>query len=85
MQDLMEVAEVVTGRPSFVAFVRLLADDFANNAQSWEHISVNNYLEALAAWCEDSDRCVDRLGTSAVEPMTWRTLAEILLAARSYE
>jgi hypothetical protein len=65
--------ELVASRAEFVLFVRALseADDGA-----WENPQTARYLEALAAFVEDSP--------VAPEP-TWGDFAKALLAATLYE
>lgn len=66
-------------------FITELKSDLANNGKTWANISLVDYLEALSAWVEDMEGyyCNNNLPVP-VQP-TWRTIAEMLLAAKVYE
>lgn len=75
----------VESREEFCRFVRALAQDFKNCPEAWENNRLDSFLEALAAWTEDMDGYY--LNRSENVPMTpdWKTLSEMLQAARVYE
>lgn len=75
----------VTNRKSLVEFVRQLSKDFLKNPEEWNNITVSDYLEALAAFIDDSDGYYQNKGLPIPELPNWQTLAEFLVAAKYYE
>jgi hypothetical protein len=62
----------VQTRDDFIDFVRALS---AEDPAAWENVHTGRFLEALAAWVDDSD---------PAEP-SWRSFAITLRAATTYE
>ena len=85
MDKLQEHLERIKSRQDLAAFVSLLSDDLFSNSQDWENVSLKDYLGAIAAWCEDMDGYFINLGLPVPQSPSWQTIAQILLAARSYE
>ena len=88
-----ELIERVNSRDSFLEFVSALRADllashaqeaatpsspYGPNALDWENPSLDRYLEALRAWTDD-------MGDRITEPPSWRTFADMLYAAKTYE
>jgi hypothetical protein len=88
-----ELIEHVNSRDSFLEFVAALSADLrASNAQEalapsspytanaldWENPTLDRFLDALHAWTDD-------MGDRISEPPSWRTFANMLLAAKVYE
>jgi hypothetical protein len=77
--DLDALLERVSDRTSFLTFVRALASD-AQAGGGWEHATIGDYLEAMAAWVEDS---------AGLDPSrehgSWQALARLLYAGKIYE
>lgn len=48
------------------------------NPASWENPTLDRYLDAMAAWLEDSGKAHDR-------PPSWELFIEMLEAAKIYE
>ncbi len=74
---LYAAAANLSTQAEFVQFVAELKAHLERNPKAWENTDLARYLEALAAWCNDS------VITDA-EPK-WRTYAKALLAASIYE
>jgi hypothetical protein len=72
-------------RMDFVAFVRTLADQCRRRPEEWENRDLPSYLEAMAAWVEDMDGYYQNRGEAVPDQPTWKTLKDILQAARVYE
>lgn len=84
MIDLEHSLTNIRSRRDFVSFVRLLRQDLEMNKGEWENASLATYLDAIAAWTEDMDGYVERIGE--VSPgIDWIWFGRILLAARIYE
>jgi hypothetical protein len=82
---LAEVADKVQTREDFIAFVRALLADHRQNADAWENRFLETYLEALAGWTEDMEGYHRNRNEATPAQPSWRNLAEMLLAARTYE
>lgn len=93
-QNPYDVLETVHDRASFVEFVRVLGEDFADEsakkeenpsspyspgANGWEHSTIDAFLEAASAWAVD-DRCdPSQYGNP------WRYCAQVLYMGKIYE
>jgi len=84
-QSLEECAQQVHSREEFLALVRGMVRDLRNNPDAWENRNLDSFLDALASWVEDMDGYYLNAGEPVPEQPTWKTLAEMLLAARIYE
>lgn len=65
-----------------VQFIRSLKKDFETNKNDWENDSLSSFLEAMAAWIEDMDGYYTNTGQPFQEKPSWKTIGEILMAAR---
>ena len=83
--SLSELANSVTSREDFVAFVYALIDDYHKSSANWENNDLESYLDAVAAWTEDSDGYFMNAGIPIQHELSWRFAAQILTAARIYE
>ena len=84
----MECAEQVKSvetRDDFVVFMQNLLRDWRQHPEHWENASLEAYLEAIAAWVQDMDGYHCNRGELMPAHLTWKSLCEILLAARIYE
>ncbi|CAH1226876.1 hypothetical protein PAECIP111891_06018 [Paenibacillus allorhizoplanae] len=68
----------VSSKDELVAFLHTLRHDLTNNATSWENQTLENFLEAMAAWLNDSNDANSKTPT-------WSLLATSLLAGKAYE
>ncbi len=82
MSDLNQKLEQVQDEQSFVAFLRALAEDKRNNPESWEWDKIEAFLEASAAWAEDTKNGTKRYG---LPDNIWMRLAEIIYCGKVYE
>ncbi len=65
-------------RDDAVQAIHQLLADLKENPDSWENPTLERFLEAMAAWLEDS-------GKKHSEPPSWDLIAEMLQAAKIYE
>jgi hypothetical protein len=72
-------------REDLADLVRGLADEFRRKPDDWQNRDLHSYLEAMAAWVEDMDGYYRNRGEVAPDQPTWKTLAQILQAAKVYE
>lgn len=77
LDGLHAAAENLSTEAEFVRFVGNLRAHLASKPEAWENTGLDSYLDALAAWVDDSKHLDD-------EPK-WRTFAKALLAASNYE
>jgi hypothetical protein len=83
--DLNERVNTIQQRDDFVGFVRALSVSLDDERSDWENCDLSSYLEALAAWVADMDGYYKNRGEAVPQQPTWKTLAQVLLAARVYE
>ena len=82
--ELHEQAESIQSQADFIRFVAALARDLEESPDAWENATLERFLAAMAAWTPSMDAYYANAGRPVAEP-SWRTFAEILLAARVYE
>ncbi|MEK7991303.1 MAG: hypothetical protein VSS52_009880 [Thiotrichaceae bacterium] len=63
-------------------FILSLADDFNKYKDDWENQNLYDFLEAVSAWIKDID---GDYTTQEQIPNKWSLVADILLAAKTYE
>jgi hypothetical protein len=78
------VGQIAT-KAELVEFVRALAEDLTANRERWENPTLDRYLDALAAWLEDSDGYYRNQGRPVPAEPSWRDVADMLMAASIYE
>jgi hypothetical protein len=83
--SLNDQAEAIKTRGEFVAFVHELRQNLQSTPSEWENLSLDDYLEALAAWVEDCDGFYANRGEAVPRDLNWKFLGEALLAAKFYE
>jgi hypothetical protein len=81
---LSEQLTHVRDQPSFIAFVRALQAARADPSTraEWQHDTIEDYLEAAAAWAEDAPMQVPPSSDAAA---IWRTFAQFLYCGKIYE
>ncbi len=75
----------ITDKVSFLEMCRELCSDLAQNPDEWENHTLDRFLEAMMGWIEDMDGFYTNIGMAVPEELTWKTLGDILVAAKSYE
>ena len=91
--ELHELAHRVDSRETFLEFVSALRTDweasraeesaqasppYGPSAGAWENPDLGRFLEAMRAWTED-------MGDRVAPQPSWRTFADMLMAAKIYE
>ena len=82
-KNLDKAVEEIKTKDDLVLFLQLLLEDFRENINEWENVTLADYLEALAAWLHDSDGFYQKRGEK-LRP-SWKMMGEIFLAAKYYE
>ena len=86
METLHALAARANTREDFLAFLRALAKQAAQEGHTWENATISDFLEALAAWAADADGYYGNITTQLdLSRPSWRFFAEMLSAARGYE
>jgi hypothetical protein len=66
-------------------FVTALRDDLETRRDEWENPTLERFLSAMEAWIRSMDQYYTNTGQQPIQTPTWRTLADILYAAKIYE
>ena len=82
---MIHPTEGVTTREELAVFVALLAREAQQMPKVWENTDLRSFLEALAAWINDMDGYFMNRGEQVPEQPSWRTFAQMLAAATTYE
>ena len=85
MEDINYIINNIQTREDFVKFIILLVKDFETRPDSWENVTLRDYLEAIASWTEDMDGYYQNLNFPVPEKIEWKIFANILMAAKMYE
>jgi hypothetical protein len=75
----------VASSHGLAAFVAALRDEHRANPQAWENSDLDSFLEALAAWIEDSPAYWRNQGEREPPQPDWSWVALSLRAATGYE
>lgn len=82
---LTERAQSIRSSEDFVAFLEALSADFATGRGRWTNADLPSFLEAMAAWSQDMDGFYASTGEDLTKVSPWRVMADMLMAARTYE
>ena len=86
MTELADRIDGIQSRSDLVAFLRSLVEGICDMESSKSHFHTEEYLEALAAWLDESD---DYYGYRGERPLAaeiqWKHVGEMLLAATNYQ
>jgi len=82
---LEEKIQSIETKEDLAEFIAGLRQDLASCPGDWENPSLELFLEALGAWIGDMDGFYSNAGRAVPAQPTWRTVAEMLAAARVYE
>jgi hypothetical protein len=72
-------------REDLAKFVTSLGDECNLSSHVWENNDLLSFLRALAAWIEDMDGYYLNQGLPVPKMPEWKTLAQMLAAAKHYE
>lgn len=85
VMNLHDRVSQVRSKAELVEFVAALAEDLATNRDGWENGTVDRFLAALASWLDDSDGYYRNQGRPVPVEPSWWDIAEMLIAAKTYE
>lgn len=80
----MQPSEVKT-KEDLVVFIQELLKDFQENKENWENITLERYLETLAAYFNDINGFYANQGRTIPEQPDWEMIAVALKGASMYE
>ena len=55
----------------FVAFLRVMGNDYKMNKSEWKNIQLDDYFESISAWIVDTKLCDDKLDFSVIAKMLY--------------
>jgi len=82
---MMRDIDGIKSKAEFLEFLEELQHDLQYNRPDWENPTLEGFLEAMAAWIEDSDNYHRITGRGKPMDGDWQFLANVLAAARIYE
>jgi hypothetical protein len=84
-QPLEVAVQHIRSRTDLAAFIGALLVDLKDRPNDWDNRDLNHFLEAMSAWVQDMDGYFQNIGETVPDQPDWKTLGQILLAARVYE
>lgn len=83
--DLIDYAKTITSKQDFEYFLKCLVEDYKENKSEWENEDLLQYLDGLSSFVPCSASYYQNIGEDLdVEQISWRLVAEFLLAASVY-
>ena len=76
--DVFDMMKSSTDKASFLKFLEGLENDFLNNSETWENLSIDMFLEAIRAWIYQGNDV-------NFENPDWTTVASIFYSGKVYE
>ena len=73
----------ISCKEDFVEYVEGLANDFTDNRDEWENVTIPDYLERIASWIEDYSK--SPANDIAWEKIDFKILAQLLYMGKIYE
>jgi hypothetical protein len=83
--DLKALSSQVNSRERLARFIVALHADLVADPQSWQNVNLESFLEAMSGWVEDMEGYYRNAGEPFDGTLSWSMVAQILLAAKSYE
>jgi hypothetical protein len=83
--SIFEKAEGVTTHQKFVEFADALLIDLIENRDEWENVTLEHFLESVAAWAKCMDVVYKNAGSTLEKQSPWQLVTDVLLAGRIYE
>jgi len=82
--NLYKYLDNVCSRNDFIAFVHELRQELIQRPERWENVTLESYLEAVAAWVQDVEGYAG-YQEEGIPSSSWRWFGLMLLAATTYE
>lgn len=84
-QELIHALASINNRADFVRFCGQLAGEYETNKKNWGSDTPAQYLDAISRFVAAAESVQERAPNFILEPLTWQSLAKILLAASTYD
>jgi len=82
---IVDRAQGVMSREDLVNFIEQFSNTVREEPVSWENDSLEGFLKAWSAWLRDMDGYFINRGEGVPAEPSWQLIAQMLLAARTYE
>ncbi|MFJ6568695.1 hypothetical protein ACIQNU_14820 [Streptomyces sp. NPDC091292] len=79
------IPDRIPDRETFAAYVDALRADHRRHGHAWENATLDDFLEALAAWVRDAGGSYANAGQALPADGDWTFFARALMAAAYYE
>ncbi|MEV7871444.1 hypothetical protein AB0P17_36330 [Streptomyces sp. NPDC088124] len=83
--DLVDGLDDVRTRDDLIGFLGEAVADLSRGGAGWENTSLEDFLEALAAWLQDMPGVFANRGQPVPNQPDWNLVARMIMAARMYE
>jgi hypothetical protein len=83
-EEMKKIKGIKT-KQDFVSFANELSESFYDDPESWKNNDIGTYLEAIAAWINETEDYYKKQGLPVPENPDWQLMAEMLDAAKYYE
>ncbi|MGL4758483.1 MAG: DUF7660 family protein [Patescibacteria group bacterium] len=84
--ELIDFAKKISSKEEFDFFLQCLVKDYEDNLNEWENNDLYSYLVGLSMYVSNMKSYYKNMGEEIdVNVITWRIVAEMLLAASVYE
>lgn len=75
----------ISNKEDLTRFIGKLIEDLKNNPETWENLSLENYLESMQSWLDDMEGWEKNFNINMSKINTWELIGIILLASKMYE
>lgn len=82
---LTERVRSIASKEELADFVAALLQDLEQNRADWENPTLDRFLLAMESWIRAMDNFYRNTGQDIPVEPSWRTLGDILYAAKMYE
>lgn len=83
---MIDLTKEINSKEDLVAFIYVLIEDYkTNSSTTWENNTISSFLNGILGFIHDYEGFYLNSGEVPPPNMTWRLLAETLVAARTYE
>jgi hypothetical protein len=83
--ELHQGLSKIRSKNDLASFILNLKNDLLANNNEWQNADLESFLDAMHAWILSMDQLYANLGNELPKEPSWKTLAEILYAAKFYE
>lgn len=83
--ELYKKVEEVNTREDLIRFIKQLRMDLQTHNHEWENLTLEHYLEAMEAWASDMEGYYSNIDQPIPKQPSWKTIADMLYASRTYE